>query len=304
MHRTIVDFILPLTIAEEGTYNVKIEGKTAKITLALIQNRDVMDRITGMTSIGNVRLMPDPHGIANKTKVNIEFPYAIGDLIKPKPNMLSTSGIKQECIKYLNRLSEVVRYKTKRYWTPFVSGRDIIHINFQILDEQGKGNNGFLSDAGQGFEINLQTQEELSVRTEILGMLEKELKIPSYENLALDSFNYYSMGQFNEAVILMNIALEELVKQFLFEKLMVKLNLPVEKAEKKIDQIFSHKKRGGRTGMHKVMTVDFKEIDGRSLEEYPELWSKFNSVRTTRKNTMHTLQLSHWIRQPTRSKAY
>ena len=144
-----------------------------------------------------------------------------------------------------------------------------------------------MSDAGQGFEINIQMREESSVKTEILSMLEKGQKIPPYENLALDSFNYYSTGQFNEAVILMNIAFEEFVKQFLFEKLIAKQNLQADEAGRKINQIFSHKKKEGKTGMHKVMTVDFKEIDGRSLEQHPELWCKFNSARITRKNTMH-----------------
>jgi hypothetical protein len=47
VYKTVVNFILPLTIAEEGTYKIKLEGKTAKVTLILIPNKDTMDRITG-----------------------------------------------------------------------------------------------------------------------------------------------------------------------------------------------------------------------------------------------------------------
>lgn len=68
---------------------------------------------------------------------------------------------------------------------------------------------------------------------------------------------------------------------------MVKHNLPEEEADRRIDQIFLHKKKEGKTGMHKVMTVDFREINGRTLEDHSELWQKFNSARTTRKNVMH-----------------
>jgi hypothetical protein len=35
------------------------------------------------------------------------------------------------------------------------------------------------------------------------------------------------------------------------------------------------------------MTIDYKEVEGRSLEDHPELWRKFNSAGTVRKNVMH-----------------
>ena len=100
MVKTVVDFILPMAFIDEGKYSVKIEKDITTVMITLLPNKEVMERISDIVSFGKPKMIPDPHGVVNMTKVTIEFPY----LIEPY------NSIKQECIKYLNRLIEVVRY--------------------------------------------------------------------------------------------------------------------------------------------------------------------------------------------------
>lgn len=41
------------------------------------------------------------------------------------------------------------------------------------------------------------------------------------------------------------------------------------------------------TGFHKILTEDFKEIVGRTLEDESELWERFKDARLKRKTTLH-----------------
>lgn len=47
------------------------------------------------------------------------------------------------------------------------------------------------------------------------------------------------------------------------------------------------RKKNGKSGFHKILTEDFKEITGRTLEDEPELWIRFNDARLKRKTTLH-----------------
>ncbi len=41
-----------------------------------------------------------------------------------------------------------------------------------------------------------------------------------------------------------------------------------------IDKIIAfEKKKNGKSGFHKILTEDFKEVTERSLEDEPELWN-------------------------------
>ena len=128
MVKTVVDFILPMAFIDEGKYSVKIEKDITTVMITLLPNKEVMERISDIVSFGKPKMIPDPHGVVNMTKVTIEFPY----LIEPY------NSIKQECIKYLNRLIEVVRYQTRIYWIPSISDRDIFKYSFEAMNENGK----------------------------------------------------------------------------------------------------------------------------------------------------------------------
>jgi hypothetical protein len=59
-------------------------------------------------------------------------------------------------------------------------------------------------------------------------------------------------------------------------------------AKKKIDKILKFgKKKNGKSGFHKILTEDFKDITERSLEDEQELWDGFNDARLKRKTTLH-----------------
>ena len=61
-----------------------------------------------------------------------------------------------------------------------------------------------------------------------------------------------------------------------------------EDAKKKIESFisFGHK-RNKKSGFHKVLTEDFKEVTGRSLEDDSVLWEGFKDARLKRKTTLH-----------------
>jgi O-acetylhomoserine/O-acetylserine sulfhydrylase-like pyridoxal-dependent enzyme len=63
-------------------------------------------------------------------------------------------------------------------------------------------------------------------------------------------------------------------------------------ANYKVSKIFAHKKKNGKSGLHRVLSVDLKEIIGKSLEEDTELWIRFNHLRTVRKNIIHPITTS------------
>jgi hypothetical protein len=118
-------------------------------------------------------------------------------------------------------------------------------------------------------------------------MLKNEDKIPRYENLLLDSYHYFSRYQFNTAIILCNVALEAIVANHLYTKLIKSGNTP-QKAFNTISDIFSLRKSSGeKGGLHQVLGNDFQGIDGRSFKDNHDLWEKFNRIRTIRKNAVH-----------------
>jgi len=110
----------------------------------------------------------------------------------------------------------------------------------------------------------LRTFEQRQVRVTVDRFLKSEIRVPLYESFFLDAVNYNEIGKFNETVILANIALEELIIIYLYEKLTKKMSL--EKANTEIEQIKKAKK------FEKKMSVHFKSVDGRSLQDNDELW--------------------------------
>jgi hypothetical protein len=96
-------------------------------------------------------------------------------------------------------------------------------------------------------------------------------------------FNAFDTQRFNEAVILINAAFEVYVADFLISRL-VKKGYSEEDAKKDVGGRFSRPKRT----LHKVLTSDFKEIVGKSLEDDDkDLWQKFENAREKRKNAVH-----------------
>jgi len=63
MDSTRISLIVPQTFAEEGYYEVTVEGTSAKISISYLQNKNAVDEITGIITTGTARLKPDdPQG--------------------------------------------------------------------------------------------------------------------------------------------------------------------------------------------------------------------------------------------------
>jgi hypothetical protein len=220
--------------------------------------------------------------------VKMTFPFIIVD------NTLSSSKIKENCVIYLNRLLDVVRYNTKFYHIEQISENDIVNFDFITTDERGKQRQGAAWDlSGPFFPLN--SIAESDVFDKILNMLKNGDKVPLNENLMLDSYRYFAKRQFNIAVILGNVALESIVAAHLYDKLVAK-GLTKEESRRKISDIFSLKKSDGeKGGLHKVLKKDFTDIDERDFYTGSGLWIKFNTIRTIRKNVVHPsiTNLSH-----------
>ncbi len=292
MVKTIVNFVLPFVTVEEGKYEVSLDGKIAKITISFQQNPESFEKVTKLKfqDRGDVKLniLPDPHGIVNYTNVTIEIP-SYYDPNKGKPIVIDdsiTNPLKQDCISYINRLVEVVRFSTSKYWIPRINEQDILTFEYTTTDDSGKTRSGLYSDFGRGRTFPLVIRQQVTVQEQISDFLRNEGKIPLDQNLFLDSINYFVIGSFNEAVIIVNVALEVLVQKHLFERFKNK-GFQDDDANKKVDKIFSKEKKNGKKGLHKILTVDFEEIGKKSLENSLDLWIKFNKMRSTRKNAIH-----------------
>lgn len=257
MEKTIATFIISRPFVQGNRYSVSMNHKEVVITTT--RSPYLVDM--------------------NRVQVTIEFASHFRQDSVPE-------AIKRECVLCLNRLIDVVRYKTQFYLIERVTEHDIFLFNFKIIKEDGKTRVGGAMNFG-GPYFPLDSIPETIVESEISKMLMDESSIvPFYENLRLDSFHYFSTRQFNVSVIIANIALESIVADHLFNKLIMK-GLSSVDADSTIEHLFSLKRSGGeKGGLHRVMSKDFEAIDGRCFKS-SNLWKKFEVVRTRRKNVIH-----------------
>lgn len=271
-----------MVFVDEGVYDVSLNGKIAKITIKLLQNFGGM-KLLGLnidtTGSGRVTFNPDLHGVANYSQIEIEFPYSTNfdeDFTKVRAR---TYSLKQDCVFYLNRLIEVVRIHTNQYSIQKIKEIDIISpIQEEIIDENNKKRHSSSWDF-QTRNFPIKMNEQAKVNEKILKSLLNESDIAVHNNLFLDAINYYVNGDFNQAVIIMNISLEVFVSEYLFQILLIQ-GLNYADAKKKVSKYFSDT-------FHKVMDKAFLDIEERSLKNNEILWKKFNESRQIRKNAIH-----------------
>jgi hypothetical protein len=240
-------------------YSLRMEGQEIKVKLNRTNNPSI-----------------------NVTLVTIEFPY----LIEESGTASQGSLVKTKCIDCLNRLGDVVRYLSKFYLIERIFEHDIFYLEIETMDELGRRRGGFDLDFGSNKFFPLDSIPESELERDISSRLKQEnAEVPYYESLLLDSYYYYTTGRNNEAVIACNISLEAIVALHLVNKLVEK-GYSKDQAQRRVGKIFSHSRNGKERGMHKVMNLDFQEIDGRSFKS-TELWEKFKTARTRRKNVIH-----------------
>lgn len=184
MSKTVVAFNMPVVFADEGIYEVSLNNKIAKITIELISNDENLSKIAGLKMSGAGRMVPDPHGVANLSKVTIEIPYIVDTDEEQDANFQAGRGlaysVKAHCVMYLNRLIAVIRYATIRAWVPFVSEHDIIHLTYIAEDDAGKKRAHMSSDFGSGLTFPLASIEQSQVQSRILEMALQETAVPAY----------------------------------------------------------------------------------------------------------------------------
>jgi len=271
-----------MVFVDEGVYDVSLNGKTAKISIKLLQNFGGM-KLLGFNiqteGSGRISMNPDVHGVANYSQIEIELPYSIKSQEGITVNPLSDNRLKKDYVSYLNRLIEIVRIHTNQYSIQKIKESDIVSpIEEIIIDENGKERYSMsMGISMRTFPVN--SIEQSKVNEKILKSLLNETQITIHENLFLDAINYYVNGDFNQAVIVMNILLEVLVSEYLYQVLTSK-GIKHAETKKKISNYFSGK-------FHKVMDKAFLETQKRSLKDNEILWKKFDESRRIRKNALH-----------------
>lgn len=140
MVRTVVDLTVPFIFINEGSYPVlikEINSITSVVDVKHVRTStglsDVMGVDVSAPGASKIELTNDSHGIMNITKIKIIFPY----LIRPTKTKTLPDGrledlshdnhknVQKECIKYLNHLIEIIRYKTGQFWIDYLSGQDV-----------------------------------------------------------------------------------------------------------------------------------------------------------------------------------
>jgi hypothetical protein len=286
MRKTEIQLAIPFTFALEGKYHVSIDNMMAEIEISYVQNNEAMDSVRGIQTSGRARVMPDdPEGIMNISKVSIKLPYSMNNHnnnISNEPDKMQIgipSSIIEMCVLYLNRIREVIRYCTHRYWIRAISPRHLNIYKIVELDDDGKEEMRILFNIpfGNIFPINIVNEADVSLQ--ISEMLKKETRVLISGNLFFDSLSFFHSSLFAEAIIIVNIALET----FLEEKLVNKF-----KSEGKTDEQATKIVGDLLDGsLHKVMKKTyFAHMDNMTRESHP-IWLKFDEVRTKRKNVVH-----------------
>jgi len=301
MVKTVARLTLPFALLNDGTFEVSLDGKTAIITTRKENTVSRQAQMMGMEFVapqgGTLTMENDFYGLVNITRVQVELPYLIyPSQTKTLPNDqledLSHDhhvNVQRDCLLYLNRLIEVVRWHTRRHWINNLSGADVYLNSFDLFDDKGKNVGGQIHGQPIYTLFNLPNfaLNQSDMQQAIDKSLKNEEKIPVHDALYLDALHDFSQGRFNKAVMAINTALESATTEYLLQELRNQ-GTPKDDAKKKIDSFIAFgKKRNGKSGFHKVLTEDFKEVTGRSLEDEPELWTGFNDARLKRKTTLH-----------------
>jgi len=273
MAKTIIEFNLPYSIIDEGTYEVSLDGKLAKITIEKeMRSQQDIEKIMGWkistTGGGKVEMYPDSHGVSSFSKIKIEWSYYFKNISRMEfmgnfEKMIEVPSVKEECVKYLNRLIDVLRFKTNQYWIQPILEQDILQYQHEGIDDSGKPQQSFVMDMGAGVGYPLQTIKAEKVKSEILDMLKNEKVIPFFNKYLLDGIRYFNSKQFNDVVITINIGLEILIKKY--------TEMKARENGIHIDQVKS---------LHKFLRKQFPKVFHSSLiEDNPTLWEKFDYVR-------------------------
>jgi hypothetical protein len=191
MGKTIVSLIIPFTFASEGKYKVSLNKKVADVEITYIQSNEIYDKIKGIVSEGKSELIPDdPEGVVNVSKVVLELPF---HFIRPVANEDAHSyvsgSINEICVTYLNRLREVIRFWTRKYWIRPISPQHLTIYEIKTYDDSGKGRKLFIFfEPPSQIYFPLSTKENKEVESQITETLGIHFCLPIR---GLRIYNYF-----------------------------------------------------------------------------------------------------------------
>jgi hypothetical protein len=278
MERTKVSLIIPFTFAAEGRYQVSIDKTIASIEVTYVPNDEALNKITGIVSEGKRQIMPsDPEGMVNISKVVIEFPFEYSAADLGSEGSEKYASIKEQCVTYLNRLQEVLRYCTNRYWLRSVSPYHLNIYNIESYDDMGKRKQTFLFAPPSAMFFLLAVRDHREAEPQISEMLMNETQVSLPDKLYLDALNFFHFFSFAEAIITANIALEVFVWGHLFERYRSQ-GKTEDEAKRKVDNVFGAKFR-------KIMKNEYFN-NSESRLQHP-IWQKLENVRDRRRSLVH-----------------
>lgn len=301
MLKTVAYLTLPFALLDDGTYNVSLDDKEAIILLRRENTISRQAQLMGGQFIvppgATMKMENDFYGLVDITRIRIELPFLIRstefrERSDGKIDDISHdnhNNVQKICVNYLNRLIEVIRWQTRRFWIHNLAGTDVYLNKFDLFDHDGRnlGRQVQMQPILTLSELPSDAVNQSNKRNQIETSLASNERIPVHDTLYLDALQDFSQGKFNKAVMIINTGLESAITEYLLQQL-IKSEMPREDAKKKIDQFLKFgKKRNGKTGFGKILTEDFKEVTGRSLEDEPELWAGFKDARLKRKTTIH-----------------
>jgi len=271
--RIIAEFTIHREFVKDGKYNVKRNNIIAGITVSRIQNIESMEKIMGkLKSVGKAEKSHDYHGTVNISKVQITLPYY--------KSFNEPLELKREFIPFLNRLIEVVRFKTNAYWITPLTEHDIEYFDIiEKVDDTGRATGGF-SLVPDALVFPIRTTDQENVKEEISNLLENEIQIPRVESLLLDSYNYFATSQFNLAVIIANTALEIFIEQHL--KLILSKKYSGKQFQSKLSLALD-----GKNLHHKVARNFFNNRKHNELINSNTLYQNFDYARKSRAKAVH-----------------
>jgi hypothetical protein len=200
LHAT-VQFVLHREFVDEGQYIVNVGAESSSVHVRRIQNVHSMKaaHMGDLEFYGTVTSTHDYHGVFNMSEITLNLRYFDGSNFR--------NDVRKLCLRYLNKLVDVVRFHTKKYWLEAVTEPDIPYIRLVEYEiEEGKKKKGYLMGNINTFPI--QQVEQKDVADKIQMCLGAASSPTSFEILILDSLNYFDKAEYNLAVIISHTALE------------------------------------------------------------------------------------------------
>ena len=301
MLKTVAHLTLPFALLDDGTYKVSLDNEEATIVLKRENTVSRQAQLMGGQFIvpqgATMKMENDFYGLVDITRIRIELPFLIRsthvrEIEGGKLEDVSHdnhNNVQKICINYLNRLIEVIRWQTRRFWIYNLAGTDAYLNKFDLFDHDGRNIGGQvqMQPILTLSKLPSNAVNQSNKKNQIESSLASNERIPVHDTLYLDALQDFSQGKFNKSVMIISTGLESAITEYLLQQL-IKNGMSKENAKKKIDQFLKFgKKRNGKTGFGKILSEDFKEVTGRSLEDVPELWEGFKDARLKRKTTIH-----------------